>query len=169
MLIGVVSDTHDSLDSVRASIDLFQRERVDLVIHLGDYVAPFTLKLFAEAFREKFQGILGNNDGERTGLMLTAGMFNSGLHDQFYEISLGGGRALLVHGFGPADITRKIVKALALSGYWRAVLYGHTHEPHVEFVRGSLVLNPGDGGGLINKPTVALLDPESMEARIVEL
>ncbi len=85
------------------------------------------------------------------------------------QLSLAGRRLLLLHGFGGPEETVEIVDALASGGRWDAVLYGHTHEARVDYIKGRLILNPGDGGGVLNKPTAALLDLESLRARLVSL
>ncbi len=41
MLIGVVSDTHDNLPLVEKAVKRLNEEKVNLVLHAGDYVAPF--------------------------------------------------------------------------------------------------------------------------------
>lgn len=48
MLIGIISDTHDNQDKTRKAIELFNSKGVEYVIHAGDYISPFTLKLFKE-------------------------------------------------------------------------------------------------------------------------
>ncbi|BAA79657.2 conserved hypothetical protein [Aeropyrum pernix K1] len=171
MLVGVISDTHDNLALARRAGEIFARERVEAVIHLGDYVAPFTLAelLGVVGGKAVFYGVFGNNDGERLGLSRVAGGFGASLLDPPATVSIGGRRLLLLHGFGSPENTVELVDALASSGRWDAVLYGHTHKARVERVGGSLVLNPGDGGGSLEKPSAAILDLESMEARLVSL
>ncbi|MBN1899885.1 metallophosphoesterase family protein, partial [Candidatus Sumerlaeota bacterium] len=46
MIIGIISDTHDHLQMINSAIELFKREMVEAVIHCGDFVAPFAIKLF---------------------------------------------------------------------------------------------------------------------------
>ena len=67
MLLGIIADTHDNLDAIENAVDIFNREKVDLVIHAGDFVAPFTVRKF-RGLDCKFIGIFGNNDGEKEGL-----------------------------------------------------------------------------------------------------
>ena len=42
MLIGVIADTHDNMDKLKKAVDLFNERAVELVLHAGDYIAPFT-------------------------------------------------------------------------------------------------------------------------------
>ena len=73
MKIGIISDTHDDLDSLRSAIRIFKRERISLVIHAGDFVFPGVvdeLKNLKDVLPEvRVIGVLGNNDGEK--LMLS--------------------------------------------------------------------------------------------------
>ena len=48
MLIGVISDTHDRLPMIDAALALFARNRVEAIIHSGDFVAPFAVKRLLE-------------------------------------------------------------------------------------------------------------------------
>jgi len=61
MKIGILSDTHDYLPNIRKAIEVFNREKVDTIIHCGDFVSLFVIKEF-----KNFNRILttyGNNDG----------------------------------------------------------------------------------------------------------
>ena len=63
-----------------------------------------------------------------------------------------------------------LVKSLARSGDFDLVVYGHTHVPDVHREGTSLVVNPGKAAYLNKgRATVAVLDTETREARIVEL
>ena len=169
MLVGVLSDTHDSLENIRRALKVFSEAGVSAIIHLGDIISPFALKLIAESSKTPVEAVFGNNDGERIGLSKVALAYNVNIGDPPRVVTIAGRRILLAHGFGDPTLTYDVVRALAESRRWDAVLYGHTHEPRVEYVRGTLLLNPGDCSGYLNKPTVALLDLKVMRARLVEL
>lgn len=169
MLIGVMSDSHDSLECIRRATRIFSESSVSGVLHLGDIIAPFTLKLLAENVKVRLDVVLGNNDGEKLGLLRVAQAYNVGLGDQPRVASFNGRRLLMIHGFGDPATTYEVVRALAESRRWDAILYGHTHEARVDYVRGVLILNPGDCSGYLSKPTVALLDLRTMRARLEEL
>ena len=58
---------------------------------------------------------------------------------------------------------------IAESGEFDLVVYGHTHEIDVRKGR-SLLLNPGETGGwTTGKPTVSIVDLETLEATIHDL
>ena len=64
MKIGIISDTHDDVGNVQRAIEMFNVERVQYVIHAGDYIFPGIVKEF-EKLNSKLIGVLGNNDGEK--------------------------------------------------------------------------------------------------------
>ncbi|ALL00336.1 Putative phosphoesterase [Pyrodictium delaneyi] len=170
MLIGVVSDTHDSQEAARRAARLLLSRGAELVLHLGDIVAPFTLRRFHEEGVKKLIAVYGNNCGERLGLQRVAASLGYEIHDWPHTVEIAGRRILMIHGIGPAEKTRKFVEALAASGHYDAVLYGHTHEVDMRRIGSTLILNPGEACGcLTGRRTVALLDTETMEAELLEL
>ena len=46
MKIGIISDSHDHWDNIKKAIKVFQDQKTDFVIHLGDYVSGQTIKMF---------------------------------------------------------------------------------------------------------------------------
>jgi len=63
-----------------------------------------------------------------------------------------------------------IIDALAKSGCYDLVIYGHTHTPDIRTVNNTLIINPGEASGwLYGKPTVAVADLSAMTAEIIRL
>ena len=63
-----------------------------------------------------------------------------------------------------------MLDALAKSGVYDIIVYGHTHRSEISRRGDTLVINPGEGCGWITGiATAALLDTETMEAELVEL
>ena len=157
MLIGVISDTHDNLDAIRTALDLFYQERVDTIVHAGDFVAPFALKLFVEQ-PVPLIAVLGNNDGERKGLS----KLTPDLHKPPFETEVGGRKLVLTHE--KERLTTDLTDDADL------VVFGHTHEYELPSAGGPLWLNPGEAGGwLSGQQTVALVKLDDMSARIVDI
>ncbi len=44
MIIAVMSDSHDNIWKLREALAVIERERAGMIIHCGDFVAPFMLK-----------------------------------------------------------------------------------------------------------------------------
>lgn len=160
-MIGILSDTHDNLTRVREAVRLFNDVRCDLVIHAGDFVAPFT----AEELRRlaaPVRAVYGNCDGERAGLArVFLGLGE--IREAPLKFKHAGLRFLVSHLDAPVD------KHVASKAY-DVIVFGHTHRPLAELRDGVLLVNPGETGGwLTGKSTVALLDPAALTAEIVSL
>ena len=169
MRIGVVSDTHDNIEMAKRSGKILRDKGVDMIVHLGDWIAPFTLVELASSFEGKIVGVYGNNDGEKIGLQRVASMYNAELYEPPYTLEIDDKRLLLVHGWGSPEHTREIVEALASSGRWNAVLYGHTHQADHRVINGVILLNPGTASGILNKPSIAVLDLKDMSVEVIQL
>ncbi len=162
MIIGVISDTHDSISATRRAVDYFNRERVGLVVHCGDFVAPFTLKAFS-GLKCKLVGVHGNNDGDKPLLSSVASRLGFELHNGFYRFEIGGRGFIVFHGFSSANFTEKLSDALA-SSMGLNVIYGHTHRYRFERKGEHIILNPGEACGYLSGySTVALLDSDTLE------
>lgn len=58
MKVGIISDTHDNLPLVDKAIERLNREKVKIVLHAGDYIAPFTVVRFKQ-LEAKLIGVFG--------------------------------------------------------------------------------------------------------------
>ena len=63
MKVGLMADTHDRLPAIKELIDVLQNKGVSLVMHAGDYCAPFSLEPFNDS-NVALLGIFGRNDGD---------------------------------------------------------------------------------------------------------
>jgi len=161
MKIGIISDSHENMPKIRKAVKVFNREKVEVVLHAGDIISPITSKEFS-SLESKFIGVFGNNDGDR--LFLRQRFRNIGkIHVDKYEGKLGGKRFLLIHQPDMLD-------ALASSGAYDVIVYGHTHRGEISKKGNTLVINPGEAGGWITgKSTIVLLDTETMKTKLVRL
>ncbi len=159
MKIGIISDTHENMAKIAKAVALFNREKVGAVLHAGDIISPITAKEFI-ALQAPLIVVFGNNDGDR--LYLTKRFRGIGkLHPKKFEGSLGGKKVLLIHEPDMLD-------ALAASGRYDLIVYGHTHQAEIRKEGATLIINPGEGGGWITgKSTVALLDTKTMKAKLI--
>lgn len=162
MLVALLSDTHDNVENTLRAARLISERSPQAVIHLGDHIAPFTLKALLDNLppASRVYALLGNNDGEKTGLARVAEEHGAHLAEPPLELELAGKRLLLLHGWGPPLLTRRIAHALATGGEWDAVFYGHTHEREATLKGGRvLVLNPGEVAGVLTgQPSLAFVD-----------
>jgi len=165
MRIGVIADTHDNLPAIDKAIKRLNDEKVDLVLHAGDYVAPFVIPRF-KALKAKLIGVFGNNDGDHEFLKKRFSECpNCEIHGRFAEVNVDGFKIALLHG----DET-ELLDALINCGGFDAVVHGHSHANVSRKNGKTLIVNPGEVCGyLTGKSTIALLDTAKREARIIEL
>jgi putative phosphoesterase len=159
MIAGILSDTHDNMDRIKETVELFNERGVEHVVHAGDFVSPFTFRLLKK-LRCGFTGVFGNNDGDR---LLLHKMSEGRVFPQPHTFELDGKKIVLIHEHHVAD-------ALADSGHYDLVVYGHTHKPDIRKVRNTLIVNPGEAGSwLYGKSTVAIADLSAMTAELITL
>ncbi len=159
MKLGIISDTHDNVPMIKKAVEVFNRVDVDVVLHAGDYVSPFSLiPLFS--LECDFLGVWGNNDGDKIALHRVA---QGKIENSPYLESYGQKKILLGHHF-------ETLEALILSQEFHFIIYGHTHQPEIRKEGKTLIVNPGEcGGWLEGKSTIAIADLESQTAEIIEL
>ena len=165
MRIGLLSDTHDNLQMVEAAIRHLNGERVDLVLHAGDYISPFVVPRLAN-LHPPMIGVLGNNDGDRSLLSARFAEYDRlSLRGGFAAVAAGGMAIGLLHGDD-----RELLQALIERKAFDVVVHGHTHRAEVRTLGGTLVVNPGETCGYLSgRPTVAVLDTVTREVELLSL
>ncbi|OGS33897.1 MAG: YfcE family phosphodiesterase [Elusimicrobia bacterium RIFOXYC2_FULL_34_12] len=160
MLIGIMSDSHDNLNSIKKAVNVFNERKVEIVLHAGDMVSPFTANEF-EKLKSKFIAVFGNNDGDKPFLMERFKNIGE-LHNEPYEFELDGKKIVIMHA-------PKFLDELLEDKRYDIVIYGHTHR--VDIRKGtSLIINPGEcGGWLYGRSTIAILDTKTLNPEIVDL
>jgi len=159
MLIGIMSDTHDNMPQIRKAVDLFNGRKVEHVIHAGDFTSPFTFRILND-LKSGFAGVFGNNDGDK---LLLSKMSHGRIFPQPHIFELAGRKIVLIH-------EHHIAGALADSGHYDLVIYGHTHKAEVRKAGNALMVNPGEvGNWLYGRSTVAIADLALMTAEIIVL
>ncbi len=160
MIIGLLSDTHDYLPYIVKAINRVKEEHVKLVLHAGDYIAPFTAKPYAE-LDVPMIGVFGNNCAETEILKRVYSEVGCDLRGYFTEVEADGLRIALLHGHRKQDVNR------AYSGEYNVIVRGHTHQQSIGMENGVLVINPGEVCGyLTGNHTVGFLDTETKTAWI---
>jgi len=158
--IGILSDSHDRLPMIERAVQRFHEAGVDMVLHAGDFVSPFTALPLAE-LGVRFVGVFGNNDGDK--LYLRERFADIGkVHLGYHSFEADGLRVVLMH-------EPKSIDALVASGHYDLVVYGHTHK--IDLRDGPCaVINPGEACGYLSgRATVAVFDTATGDARIIEL
>lgn len=168
LYIGVISDSHDNLYNLRDVLSRLRDEQVDLVIHLGDIISPFTIKHIKEILGDtKVIIIRGNNDGDVYQLTSLSIKYSWVFRSEPGIVDVGGRRVFLMHGYGSIEDTISLVNALKYSLEVDLILFGHTHRYHVERLGHKLIMNPGEVCGyLTNKPSYGLIDLDTLRGEI---
>ncbi|MBI2545414.1 MAG: metallophosphoesterase [Candidatus Aenigmarchaeota archaeon] len=165
MKIGIISDTHDQRIKILEAIDIFNERKVELVIHCGDWVAPFTAARFSTLMCP-IKGVFGNNDGDKVRHRERNDFIE--YYDDKMELEIGGRKLVATHGH-----ISGMAEDLVRSGKYDAVFSGHNHIAHLKIEGKTLWLNPGTLVDETNDKTkgmsIAIYDTENNNAEIIKL
>lgn len=162
MRVGLIADTHDRIPAIAEFVKLMQEAGVSMLIHAGDYCAPFALRPIEEASMS-LAGVFGRNDGDIQGLLAkaTAG-FGAELFEGPHSFELSDQRILVVHDIG--DVQPRSIEAHSI------VVHGFTHQQEMKTRGETLIVNPGEGcGWLYGTPSAAILDLDSRHVEFITL
>ncbi len=154
MKFAVMSDSHDNIWNLRKAIESISIGECDLIIHCGDFIAPF---VFTELLRAErpVHCVFGNNDGDRYLLtkMAAESKGRITLHGMIGELNIKGFKVAFVH----EDV---IAKALVATGKYDMVCFGHTHKHFRERIGNTVLLNPGEVMGKDGSPGYCIVNLE---------
>ena len=159
MKIGVVSDTHNNLKNIKVIIDIFNDERVPIVIHTGDISNANTLEQFSKLDSELI-GVYGNNDRNEQGLKEVAQKNNFQFQNPPRQINLLEREIVIFHEPDHIDQFLRENKMI------NVVLYGHTHRYENNIKNGVLYFNPGESAGMQKgSNAIGILDLKNLKAK----
>jgi len=154
--IGIIADTHDNLPNIRKAVSILQSEGVSALMHVGDFVSPFSLRELLK-FHGPIYAVFGNNDGEKRGL---SGMLQ-GIAEGYRTLELDGKKILMCHIL--EDIPPEAYEGVDL------ILTAHTHRLYIGDGT-PLIINPGEAGGwLTGRSTVVVYDLRSGVEKVFEI
>jgi putative phosphoesterase len=154
----VISDTHMPRPRRELARSVLRElSRADIILHLGDYT-----RLSVAEELERYGpliGIHGNNDDEDVRQNYPARR----------ELEIDGKLVVMIHG----DVGgRTAIQAARAQSRGDVVLFGHSHQAHIEWLDGRLLLNPGSPTDKRWSPfrSIALLEMgETIEAKLLPL
>jgi len=159
--VGILADSHDCLPRIKDVIDRLNSEPIGLVLHAGDYSAPFVTDHYS-AMKVHMIGVFGNNDAEKEKLRDRFAKAGHEIKGRFAEVQAGKLRIALTHG--DED---ELLQSLTKCGGYDVLVCGHTHEAKVVEEGCTLVINPGEiCGYLTGKSTFAILNTADRKARL---
>ncbi len=168
MRIGILSDVHDALPSLRAALD--ELRSADALLVAGDLCSPFVLPVIADGFAHgDVHIVFGNNDGDRFRMeRVTTDLPNLHLHGEVWTGELGG-RTIAMNHF--PDVAATMDEAR-----FHLIVHGHDHRHRAErTAAGGWRLDPGSLLGYDPAerdhvpPTFQVYDTERDEVETVEL
>ena len=136
-VIGVIGDTHVPERLIRLPTQVLEvLSRVDLIVHTGDFTDHAVFEELTSLAPVK--AVHGNMDDTYLSILLP----------ETETFEMAGRRIGLIHGWGPRNgLSRRVLSRL---GMVDVLIYGHSHEPHKEWVNGSLLINPGSCAGNVD-------------------
>ncbi|MFN2399520.1 MAG: YfcE family phosphodiesterase [Gemmatimonadaceae bacterium] len=154
MRVGLLADSHDRVPAIAEFAKLFAEAGVGLVLHAGDFCAPFSLR----PIRDKnltLAGVFGRNDGDHEGLRLEAARgMGTELYESPHSVEVETKRILVVHDIG--EVNQRSLDEHAF------VVTGFTHRHGIERSDSCVIINPGEAcGWLTGVPSAAILDLET--------
>ncbi len=150
--IAIMSDSHDNIWNLALALDQIREANADMLLHCGDFVAPFIMPQLGEGFTGPIHGVLGNNDGDPRLIAQQAAQWDHlTIHGQFVELEIDGCRIAMNH-------YPEIAHPLAESGRYDLVCYGHNHLQNWEQVNQCHLINPGEIMGRLGVPSWGLFD-----------
>ncbi len=162
MKIGIVSDTHDNLDNLEATLEILAAEGVTHVFHCGDVCGPDVVQALA-----RFEVWIAQGNMDRgVGLAWVAEeTLGRGRFAWLHRLTLEGYSLGVIHGDN-----EEVLANLIASGEQACVFHGHTHRRRDQRVGRTRVINPGALGGTRKQSrSFCILDLATGEARFVEL
>ena len=160
MIIGVTGDTHNNLKNIKKICSIFNKNRVDLVIHTGDISLPKSLMEF-KSLNCPIKVVLGNNDiGEKKDLEEVSNKFNCEIYEEPFLIEIDNRKISILHH--PDLIDEEMILNNDL------ILHGHTHRFRLEQLENCIIFNPGECAGFMkDKNSIGLVDLRKMNPKII--
>ena len=135
MRIAVLSDIHDNVWRLAAALEAVNG--ADAMICCGDLCSPFIVHQLGRGFPKPIHIVFGNNDGDLYRIANNARRYEQiQIHGEFFRGEFEGHRVAANH-------YDNIARAIAGSGEFEVVCYGHNHVYAVERIGPTLAINPG--------------------------
>jgi hypothetical protein len=131
--IGVISDTHipgRAKEIPKIILDDFKN--VDIVVHAGDLVDLSVLNKLREVCHN-VKAVWGNMDSDDV---------RNHLPDKLV-FNAGGFKIGVMHGTGAAASLRRVLSEAFKDDFVDVIIFGHSHAPFNERIKGTLFFNPG--------------------------
>ncbi len=166
MKIAILSDSHDNIANVETAIQKIQEMSAEVLLFCGDFCAPGPGRIIAD-FKGPIYIVWGNNDGDKMNISRVMWEKNSNIKffpesDGVFE--LGGRKIAMTH-------YPLYAQALARTGDYDLVVFGHDHKARIETHGKCLAVNPGSLNKLRSSDNIgfAIYDTTAHKAELYHL
>lgn len=160
MKIGILSDTHNSIELTEKAVAKFRELGIGRILHAGDITSPKMLRLF-KGFSCTF--VLGNGDIDTEALNEESEKLGFGPIAESCEIDIEGKKIILFHGNDVSQFRQAVA-----SGKYDYVIKGHTHFFENYLSNKTRVINPGSLYGA-DEFSIAVLDTGTGRVEILRI
>ncbi len=135
MIVGLLSDSHDKIDRVRAAVDRLVEAGAEVLVHAGDLCGPEIVDACSVL---PLHFVFGNNDvGNESLLLAAAAECGANCLEWGGVVEVAGRRLAVTHGHTRLDVRR------VLDAEPDFLLTGHSHVVHDREREGVRWINPG--------------------------
>lgn len=135
MRIAILSDIHDNVWKLATALEKLRG--VDALLCCGDLCSPFVVHQLARGFSGPIEIVFGNNDGDLYRITANAAKYSHvRVHGELFRGEFDGKKFAMNHYDG-------IGRAIATSGEYDVVCFGHNHIYEVGQKGPTLIVNPG--------------------------
>ena len=161
MRIGIFADSHDHLDNIRRAVAVFNKHDCEVVVFAGDLVSTIAIPPLRQ-LNCPLVGCFGDNEGNRIGIRSGMSIVGHLAEPPFGFRTSDGTRILVTH-------QRELLRGQADGS--DVFIFGHTHRASIQDDgEGRLLINPGETGGwTYGRPSVAILETQPLQAKLVSL
>lgn len=158
-MILVISDTHNSRESLGKLRRIYSGEHFDAVIHAGD-VTDFNILSELEGMWSHFYLVKGNGDALNLETASDLRRMDISFSQAPFEFRVEGyGGFVLMH-------QPYFIEEYKQMKHIRYIIYGHTHRSELSECEGKMILNPGSLSYFMNlKQTYALIRESGIEMK----
>jgi len=135
--LAIIGDTHiRSFEELPMEM-IMEIKNSDWVIHTGDYISPDLIKELVRIKKDKFKGVYGNADPTSVRDLVPSKEL----------LVISGMKIGITHpaSGGSSSITENRVISQFQNMDVDLIIFGHTHEPLIEYNDKILLVNPGKG------------------------
>lgn len=163
MKVALLSDVHDRTNNLLAALYMAAEHGCQHLLYLGDIVEMSSFMLLAEEWTQPLDIVFGNNEIDRSTFYTAANAMPHVTHHGDEGVLSLDERNIYISHYPWAAL-----KA-AESGSYDAVFYGHTHVADEQNLHHTLLVNPGEVGGVRRQPSFAIYDTTDNTVRFIRI